>query len=215
MPATVPRKLNDLEEHQILEMHVTQHMTMRQVAQVWNQRMEREGSDEKKISHGTVGNIVRRQLDALAESQRGMTLAYRQQHQLVIQRAMQVAWSIAVGSKCTVCNGEKTIAKDRLDPDAGNEVCPKCDGSGRNENEQTRLSAIGQIRGLLERHAKVFGTDAPAASDAQVAVAIAHDVTDLDDAALMAEVDGMFKQPDVERPAAVPALLGPELEPPE
>lgn len=176
-----------------MELHVTQFLSYRQTADVWNRQ-----NPERTISHVTVGNIVKRVLAHYAEINADMLAQLRERQSQVIDQAMRVAWGIAVASKCVVCSGDRVVPKDKLDPDLGVQVCPKCDGSGRNEDDATRISALNTIRSLAERQARLFGLDAPVQVDNRATVTVALDVSGLSDEAIQHELEGMFKQPSVD-----------------
>jgi hypothetical protein len=189
-------KLTPMEEVRVMELHVTQFLSFRQVADLWNrQHADDEG---KQISHETVRRIVRRQLDEIAVEMKGARDALRERQSMMLEQAMRVVWTIAASTKCSVCNGEKTVYKDRLDPDLGVQVCPKCDGSGRNEDDATRVSAVNSLKGLAERQAKLYGLDAPIEIDQATTVHVALDVSGLSSEQIDAELEGMFKQPALE-----------------
>lgn len=183
------------EQTQLLEMHVLQAMSYRQVSELWNRR--NADAPEKHLSASGVHRIVKRMLEAAAEEQKAIADVHRQRHRMMLDQLTRIALSIAIGSKCPVCNGEKVVPKDKLDRDLGVQECPKCEGSGRAENESTRLQAVSTVKGLLERDAKLFGLDAPVEVDQTHRVRVAIDVGGLSGDALTKELEDMFASPEL------------------
>jgi hypothetical protein len=184
-------KLTPEEKLELTEMVVTGSLTHRQAAQAWNQRRP----EEKHVSHATVGRIVKAALEQTASDLGNVVSAYRIRQDTQLTQAIRVAWTIALGSKCSVCSGEKTIREDKLDPDSAVIVCPKCEGSGRNEADAVRLQALNTVKGLLERQAKLFGLDAPVQLEQSVTASVALDVQQLSDEALKTELAQMLRAP--------------------
>lgn len=181
------QKLTPDQRVELMELVVTQSLSYRQAATLWSNR-----HPDATVSRATVGNIVREELGKVAETRDHVVAEFRQAQDLQIDALIRIALPIALGSKCTVCAGEKVIRRDRLDPDSDMQTCPKCDGSGRNESDSVRLSAIGQVRSLLERRAKLLGLDRP--EQLQVAGAFAiGDASKMEGKELASAIEDFFK----------------------
>jgi hypothetical protein len=162
-------------------------LTVRQTTASWNRQ-----HPDREISTATCGRILKRALARMSEETAKAVTTYRERQKHQIESLMRVPLAIAFGSKCTVCNGEKTVPKDKLDPDLGVQVCPKCDGSGRNESDDTRLRAVSTVKGLLEREAKLLGLDMPTQLDVTEQLSVAIDVAGISDEGLQTEIQGFF-----------------------
>lgn len=178
------------EEHRVFELVVQQRLSHRQVAKM----TENAQQWSKSVSHTTVRRIVQEKLKAIAVEERGMVEAYRHEQSRHLDHLIRTSQAIAMGSKCSVCAGEKTIKKDKLDPDSDLQVCPKCEGSGRNESDSVRLQAVNTVRGLLERRAKLFGLDAPAQVDVEVGGGlVVADIRQMGSQELATNIADMFR----------------------
>lgn len=193
------RALDEQTEAQVLEM-ATSGLSSRQIAQAL-------GARGTSVSYRTVARTIRRRLDEVTEERKTATEAYRSKHVLQLDNLIRQALAIARGSKCTVCAGEKTIWKDPLEHELGRDVCPKCEGSGLNEDTPSRLRAMAEVRSNLERQAKLLGLDSPTqiSGPGGGAVPVALDVSSLTDDSLAIEMAGFF--PPVIEGTAEPAEL--------
>lgn len=182
-------KLSPVQRVELMEAMVTQALTRKQGAEFAQRTWG------ISITPKTAGRVLADELEKLADESKTLVSGYRAQQSMQIDTLTRIALTIAIGSRCSVCNGEKIIPVDRLDKTLGNEVCPKCEGSGRNENETTRLQAVNTIKSLMERKAKLFGMDAPVQSEITQKVSVALDVGGMSDDQLADELKAFYKTP--------------------
>lgn len=179
-------KLTPEQRVELMELVVTQSLSQRQAVGIWERR------SGIKLAPTTIGRIVKDELSKVAEQRDTVIASHRSQMDLQIDALIRTALPIALGSKCSVCAGEKVIKIDRLDPDSENQVCPKCDGSGRNETDSVRLSAVNTIKGLLERRSKLHGLDAPEQLEHMGVMGIV-DASKMDNAELQGALTDFFR----------------------
>lgn len=172
-----------------VEFHLNGGLSYAAAARAWCQKFA-----PQTVTAKTVRSWVKAFLEDAAVEGRMPVEAMRQGQRTRLESAYRIAVQIATGTRCTVCQGVKTIPLDRLDPGLGNEVCPKCEGSGLNENESTRIAALNTIKSLMEREAKLFGLDAPILTEQTTRVAIALDVAGIPDEGLGDAISDMFAQ---------------------
>jgi len=180
------RSLDAAQEAQVLEMAVS-GLSSAQIAQALAAR-------GVEVSKRTVSRTLRRIYDEATEERKHAQEAYRSKQVLQLDGLIRSALVIVRGTKCTVCQGQKLVWKDPLEHELGQDVCPKCEGSGLNEDVGSRLRAMAEVRGSLERQAKLLGLDSPTqiSGPGGGAVPVALDVSGLDDSALKVEMSGFF-----------------------
>jgi hypothetical protein len=180
-------KLTEEDAAQLAEMYANSFSTWRQLTDQWNSQ-----HPDKSVTHVTVQRRVKPLLQRQAQEQLVAVDEMRARQDGQLNVLIRIALSIAAAAKCGVCNGEKTIAKDRLDPSLGRELCPKCEGSGLNTQDETRLRAITTVKSLLERRAKLWGLDSPERIEMASVSLVAMDVSQLDDLSLERELANHF-----------------------
>jgi hypothetical protein len=197
-------KLSPDDVTELVEMHTGSFNGFRQTAEAWNRK-----HPDKTISHTTAMRRIKEVMEKAGKEQVASVSSMRVRQDGQLDVLIRIALGIAVSSRCVVCSGEKVIPVDRLDPSLGKEVCPKCEGSGRNENDDTRLRAVTTIKTLLERRAKLWGMDAPERIQHDAAISlVAMDVSQLDDRGLDELLGQHFG------PGSLPALAPRSAEPP-